>query len=153
MNMIRKHKCQDGRIIKQRLYYIEPMLSVWCPERSCVFCKNCDDILYDFTNGPYMFHCLKDPTGEMILTERGACGECEYFNDNWEEIEKRNNEIISVIEKSKKLESNKDYKKFINEFHSAVSDTILYGEEYAKAKHEDKLKELSVGFSKAWNNV
>lgn len=27
------------------------------PENHCVFCKNCGHILYDYTNGPYMFMC------------------------------------------------------------------------------------------------
>lgn len=26
-------------------------------KRSCLFCKHCTDIFYDYTNGPYMFIC------------------------------------------------------------------------------------------------
>lgn len=27
------------------------------PSKHCVFCKYCKDLLYDYTNGPYMFFC------------------------------------------------------------------------------------------------
>ena len=27
------------------------------PSKHCVFCKYCKDLLYDYTNGPYMFLC------------------------------------------------------------------------------------------------
>ena len=27
------------------------------PKNHCGFCKHCYDILYDYTNGPYMFFC------------------------------------------------------------------------------------------------
>jgi hypothetical protein len=27
------------------------------PEKHCVFCEHCTDLLFDYTNGPYMFFC------------------------------------------------------------------------------------------------
>ncbi|MBQ1297096.1 MAG: hypothetical protein IIY21_23835 [Clostridiales bacterium] len=41
---------------------------------SCLFCWNCTDIFYDFTNGPYMFICRED--GDTI---NGMCGKCKSF--------------------------------------------------------------------------
>lgn len=29
------------------------------PARSCLFCKHCTDVFYDYTSGPYMFMCDK----------------------------------------------------------------------------------------------
>ena len=37
-------RCENG------LYYV-------FPENHCVFCEHCNHMLYDYTNGPYMFFC------------------------------------------------------------------------------------------------
>lgn len=38
-------------------------------DRTCLVCKHCTDILYDYTNGPYMAFCeLRD-----ILITDGTC--------------------------------------------------------------------------------
>ena len=37
-------RCENG------LYYV-------FPENHCVFCEQCNHMLYDYTNGPYMFTC------------------------------------------------------------------------------------------------
>ena len=29
-------------------------------DKDCLFCKNCTDIFYDYTNGPYMVICKLD---------------------------------------------------------------------------------------------
>lgn len=46
------------------------------PARSCIFCGNCTDIFWDYTNGPYMFFCDigKD-------TREGAAGNCSGFTE------------------------------------------------------------------------
>ena len=30
------------------------------PEKFCAYCKHCSDIIWDFSNGPYLFMCDKD---------------------------------------------------------------------------------------------
>lgn len=42
----KKFKCYNGKTYK-------------FPVKHCVFCEHCPTILYDFTNGPYMFFCEK----------------------------------------------------------------------------------------------
>ena len=42
--------------------------------RSCFFCDNCPDIFFDYTNGPYMFMCIKEAD-----TEAGLLGKCNQF--------------------------------------------------------------------------
>lgn len=27
------------------------------PEKHCAFCKNCTDVFFDYSNGPYFFQC------------------------------------------------------------------------------------------------
>ena len=41
---LKPFECANGKV-----YYF--------PEKHCAFCKNCTDLLYDYTNGPYLFHC------------------------------------------------------------------------------------------------
>ena len=41
-----KFKCDNGKT------YI-------FPAKHCAFCEHCTDIWYDYTNGPYMFLCVK----------------------------------------------------------------------------------------------
>lgn len=43
-------------------------------ERSCLFCKYCDDIIWDYTNGPYLVSCEKYKD-----IETGLKGKCKYF--------------------------------------------------------------------------
>ena len=42
------------------------------PKSHCGFCKHCFDILYDYTNGPYMFFCDLECEGG-----HEACGKFE----------------------------------------------------------------------------
>lgn len=42
--------------------------------RSCFFCDNCTDIFFDYTNGPYMFMCVKQAD-----TGAGLLGKCNQF--------------------------------------------------------------------------
>lgn len=55
--------------------------SVVAHKRSCFFCKHLTDIWFDYTNGPYMFHCNSsvcnnDPGPEEIIK-----GNCPYFEN------------------------------------------------------------------------
>lgn len=91
----RVHKLESGEDIRQREYYFDDGCSVWAPEKSCCFCKNCTDIWYDYTNGPYMFHCVKAEESddkEDTLTPLGYEGKCGYFEFD-EEGEKGQIEI------------------------------------------------------------
>lgn len=91
----RVRKLESGEEIRQREYYFDDGYSVWAPEKSCCFCKNCTDIWYDYTNGPYMFHCVKAEESddkEDTLTPLGYEGKCGYFEFD-EEGEKSQIEI------------------------------------------------------------
>lgn len=61
-NEMREYKCK--------------YLTVVVPARSCLFCGNCTDVIWDYTNGPYMFLCDigKD-------TREGAAGNCRLFTE------------------------------------------------------------------------
>ena len=53
-----------------------PYFAVNGPATSCMFCKHCTDVFWDYTNGPYMFMCDLD-----IDTNDGYEGKCEKFNE------------------------------------------------------------------------
>lgn len=84
-NEVREIKLKNGKVIKQRTYAFDDVLfdtvRFWCPEKSCVFCKNCTDVFWDYTNGPYAFICEKDKKYEKELIEKGYIGECEEFEE------------------------------------------------------------------------
>lgn len=80
---IREKQLENGKVIKQRLFVFEDGLEVWCPEKSCIFCKHCTDIFYD-SSGPYGFACKLDLMGEKDLFDKGYVGECELFKDGVE---------------------------------------------------------------------
>jgi hypothetical protein len=55
--------------------------SVVAHKQSCFFCAHLTDIWFDYTNGPYMFHCnscvrSNDPGQEEIVE-----GKCPYFEE------------------------------------------------------------------------
>ena len=106
-------------------YVVEPGFTIWAPEKSCLFCRKCDDIIWDYTNGPYSFFCEEDTDGAKDLSE------CEYFEENYDEIdvqnmdrEKQEEEIREVQEK---LKTDPEYKKLYDEFAKQMMDYILYG--------------------------
>ncbi len=74
--------------IPKREYMLGVEFGVRAPETCCLFCRNCSDVWWDYTNGPYMFNCIIDND----LTEKGCLGKCENFDECWDEIEKRNEE-------------------------------------------------------------
>ena len=52
--------------------------SWWCPPKCCVFCDNCNDIVWDYTNGPYLCFCDLD----MDPNESGGYeGKCDSFKE------------------------------------------------------------------------
>ena len=59
----RKFECDNGR-------------TYLCHPRSCFFCEHCVEIIWDYTNGPYMFPC--DADGD---THIGLQGECDKFKE------------------------------------------------------------------------
>lgn len=81
----RTKQLEDGTVITQRVYWFQTGFQMWCPEKSCVFCKHCTDVWYDF-HGPYMYLCLKEQDGIKNLTEKGHTGKCEYF-DGYEDVD------------------------------------------------------------------
>ena len=40
----KEFKCENGKV-----YLL--------PEKHCAFCEHCTDLLFDYTNGPYLFIC------------------------------------------------------------------------------------------------
>lgn len=43
--------------MKTAIFKSENGFSYDFPENHCIFCKHCTGIIYDYTNGPYMFFC------------------------------------------------------------------------------------------------
>ena len=56
------YRCDNGK------YYTGP-------PKSCLFCRHCIDIFWDYTNGPYLFFC------ELRL-EPNDCNDFEDDPDN-----------------------------------------------------------------------
>lgn len=120
---LRSHTLKNGTVtIIQRLYYIEPGYAVWAPEKCCLFCKKCHDMFYDFTNGPYMFFCDIDNN----LTDKGAIGECEYFEED-PEVEIQNDERKKVYEDYKEAMKDPETREKLDEMAQEVMRKILYG--------------------------
>ena len=47
--------------------------------KSCFFCEHCTDIIYDYSNGPYMFICNNNINSDHI--ELGLKGMCNKFKE------------------------------------------------------------------------
>ena len=73
---MKEFKCKDGFIQGP---------TVIAPDTCCLFCKHCDDIFWDYTNGPYLLSCEifcipKDCGGRGLPSEVGGPdGTCEQF--------------------------------------------------------------------------
>ena len=65
------NKCQGGL----RKYECE-FYTTMVPPRHCLFCKHNTDVIWDYTNGPYMFVC-----DVAESTEKGDRGECPHFSE------------------------------------------------------------------------
>ncbi len=58
---------------RKRLYKIGPCVEYMMPEKCCVFCKHCVDVVWDYKIGPYLCYCENDyPAGDYK-----TCGEFE----------------------------------------------------------------------------
>lgn len=51
--------------------------TVMAHPKSCFFCEHCTDIIYDYSNGPYMFICNNNIDSDHI--ELGLKGMCDNF--------------------------------------------------------------------------
>lgn len=118
----------------RREYVVEPFFSVWAPERACLFCKKCRDLIWDYTNGPYMFFCDEDVDGEKDLTDKGAIGKCRYFEEDYKEVEKRNQELkqqeADVKEFRERVKTDPEFKKLCDEFANMVMNRMLFGDKF-----------------------
>lgn len=71
----------DGKFWLPDVYKKSGIGGGWlCPTKSCVFCCNCTDIIWD-SHGPYMVICEFEGGNEHI-TEKGVCGKCELFKED-----------------------------------------------------------------------
>ena len=151
----RLHQTADGKQIVQRRYRFEPGYSIWAPEKCCLFCKNRDNVLYDYTNGPYMFFCdihiAKDEDdGELkYTTELGPIGECPDFEED-DAVEKQNKDIEQTEANIKAIRSNPELaaatEEIKKELRQYLDDCILYGSniaDYRYAERHNKLKEYA----------
>lgn len=115
-------------------YVVEPGFTIWAPEKSCLFCRKCDDIIWDYTNGPYCFFCEEDVNCEKELTEKGAIGECEYFEENYDKIDAQNmdreKQEEEIRELQKKIKTDPEYKRLQEEFVKAMTNYIFHGNPY-----------------------
>lgn len=68
------HGCPEG----YKQFDCENGKSYYAPETCCLFCKHCTDIIYDYTNGPYMVCCDLCASDEWDY-DTGMSGECEHF--------------------------------------------------------------------------
>lgn len=145
----RVHKLESGEEIKQREYYFDDGCSVWAPEKSCCFCKNCTDIWYDYTNGPYMFHCVKAEESEDeedTLTPLGYEGKCGYFEFD-EEGEKSQIEIKKSMmyardpETIKSIIGEEKYNELIEAIKKCVDDEMKRMGEFLTDAPEPVTKE------------
>jgi len=138
---------KDGTMLTQRLYCLEPGFSVWCPDKSCAFCKHCNDLFYDYTSGPYMFLCDEDQNGELDMTDVGCIGKCDRFVED-EEIEERNREMEKEYERLKEvkeiIENDEEAKERYKFFCNYLMDSLLYGEKTANDNLEKYMKEYDV---------
>ena len=72
---VRNVKPDDARIFKCEYYEVK------AHKNSCFFCEHCTDIFFDYTNGPYMFFCLKDHDDVTDYLING----CPDFKEGYEE--------------------------------------------------------------------
>ena len=81
-----------------------------------------------------MFFCDEDADGEKDLTERGGIGKCEFFEEDYKEVEKRNQDLKQqekeIKELREKVKTDPEYKKMQEDFVTAMTDYVLYGNLY-----------------------
>ena len=82
---------EDGKRVF-RSEYITSRKFLFYNHKSCIFCKNCTDILLDF-EGPYMLYCnkmIKEDNEDYYrdlcdITEWNKNQDCPHFIDDDEE--------------------------------------------------------------------
>ena len=126
MSETRVCKLKDGTELVQREWESDFGTVFWCPEKSCVFCKKCEDIVYD-GSGPYMFACEK-----IDLTEAGYKGECPEFELDEEEMRKQDELSKTRVERREKLKETmqfmKDNPEFAKAFQKKLFDALMFGD-------------------------
>lgn len=63
---MRKYTCEDNIA----------SVTVLAPDKSCLFCKHCTDVYWDYTNGPYLLCCDKN-----LDIKAGSKGKCKDFEE------------------------------------------------------------------------
>lgn len=126
MSKMRVCKLKDGTELIQREWESDSGLVIWCPEKSCVFCKKCEDVVYDH-NGPYMFACKN-----IEQTEAGYKGECPEFELDEEEIKKQDELSKTRAERKERI---KEIIQFLDDnpeiakaFQEAIFNAIMFGD-------------------------
>ena len=74
--------------------------------KSCLICKHCTDIFWDYTHGPYMLFCEKEESNLPEGTNYGT--ECDLF-----EIED-GVMTVSEYERKRQAKEMEDFYNFIN---------------------------------------
>lgn len=104
------------------------------PVNHCVFCKHCNDVIYDYMNGPYMFFCdlEKEPT---ITTKSCFCD--SFVHNGYEFDEKDYKERMRTMKENadqlhKMFDNNPEFKKAMKEVMMDVFNKFLNGEEEIK---------------------
>lgn len=78
---------------RKTIDHIPPNFKLWhckngkdyvAPDTACMFCKHCDEIIYDFTNGPYLFCCVVGGDTDKAFDKDVRCElfESEEENDS-----------------------------------------------------------------------
>lgn len=67
---MKPYKCHDP---------IGPGKTVNAPTTCCLFCKNCTDVYWDYSHGPYMMICIKH---DDVFDCGGAGGTCKDFEED-----------------------------------------------------------------------
>lgn len=81
-----KLRIKDLKDEDARVYIIvDPFteIEITAHKQSCFFCEHCDDILYDYSHGAYMFMCLRDCDWYLEDAMHGNCK--EFKEESYEE--------------------------------------------------------------------
>lgn len=111
MSNTRLFECENGKVYE-------------FPDKHCVFCKHCDNFLFD-SSGPYCFLC------ELM---KGYDGGCDGFEDDGYEFDEKDYldrmAAASTYRQMlrKKLETKPEFRKAYEEEMDRVFNKILFGE-------------------------
>jgi len=126
MSETRICKLKDGTELIYREWESDSGLVIWCPEKSCVFCKKCEDIVYDH-NGPYMFACKN-----IEQTEVGYKGECPEFELDEEEMKKQDELSKTRAERKERIKETMqfldDNPEIAKAFRERLFNALMFGD-------------------------